>query len=83
MTTTMLRELVRDPLITGLCQVIVNRVWCAEPLEAVWEGGCVHEHVMTDIGICAEHRELAERPFVCVRCEPDHKCMAQLREVAA
>lgn len=76
-----LRELVRDPVIAGLCQVVINRVLCFEPAEGTWEGGCVHEHVLTDIEICAEHRKLAERPFTCVTCEPDHKCTVQLREV--
>lgn len=79
----MLRELVCDPVIAGMCQVVINRVPCGEPVEAAWEGGCVHEHVVTDVGICAAHRELAERPFTCVSCEPDHTCLAQLREMAA
>jgi hypothetical protein len=78
-----LRELVRDPVIAGLCQVSISRVPCGWPAEGIWEGGCVHEHVTTEIGICAEHRELADRPFACVSCEPDHKCMVQLREAAA
>lgn len=77
-----LRELVHDPVIAGLCQVVINRVVCAQPSEGTWEGGCVHEHVITDVEICAGHRELAERPFACVLCEPDHKCMVQLREAA-
>lgn len=65
----------------GACFVLINRVPCGEPAVSTWEGGCVHEHITTDIGICGEHRELAARPFDCVPCEPDHKCMAQLREV--
>jgi hypothetical protein len=81
--TRPLQELARIPREWGLCQVVINRVACGEPVEATWEGGCVHEHVTTDIGICAGHRELAERPFTCVSCEPDHKCTVQLKEAAA
>jgi len=81
MAVSELRELVRDPVIAGMCQVVINRVACGQPSVGTWEGGCVHEHITTEIGICAGHRELAARPFTCVACEPDHECTAQLREV--
>jgi hypothetical protein len=80
---SVLQELAGTASGPGGCHVLINRVACSSPAESTWGGGCVHEHVTTGIRICAEHRKLAERPFECVRCEPDHKCMAQLREVTA
>jgi hypothetical protein len=64
----------------GGCHIFINRVACSNTAVSTWEGGCVHEHVTTGIRVCAGHRELAERPFTCVSCEPDHKCTVQLRE---
>lgn len=73
-----LRELRGTAPEPGACHVKINRVQCTQPAVSTWEGGCVHEHVTTDIGLCAEHRELAARPFDCLLCR-DHTCMVQLR----
>ena len=78
---TAMRELRRHPPKPGGCFVLIGGVPCDEPAESTWEGGCVHEHVTTGVGICAGHRELAGRPVTCVPCEPGHKCTVHLREV--
>jgi hypothetical protein len=80
-TAGALQELAGKALGPGGCHVFINRVACTETAVSTWEGGCVHEHVTAGIGICAGHRKLAERPFTCVLCEPDHECTALLREV--
>lgn len=64
-----------------MCQITIKHVPCLEPAESFWEGGCAHEHVTTDVGICAEHRYIPERKQLCVPCRPDHECEVRLREV--
>lgn len=51
---------------------------CGAPAESHWEGGCVHEHVMTGIPVCAEHRYIVEKPLRCLVC--GHDCEVILRE---
>lgn len=77
-----LLQLRKRPPAPGQCQVLINRIPCKEQAPSTWEGGCVHEHVTTDIHLCDEHRKLAERPFKCLPCEPDHVCMVQLQEAS-
>jgi hypothetical protein len=68
-----------------LCQIQVAGLRCLEVPEAFYDAGCEHEHVTTDIGICAVHVErVTADPWECSVCRKadGHKCPVLIRAVA-
>lgn len=66
------------PVRPGLCQVAEKRVPCLEPGVSTWDAACVHEHVTTEISVCAGHEwRMTGRPWNCMVCansDQPHDC---------
>jgi hypothetical protein len=66
----------------GRCQMAIAGVQCSRAATAVWDSGCVHEHLEIGIELCDGHPEVIMTLFECIKCaegDNPHVCRVTMK----